>query len=88
MGSAHIAILDNNITVAAAANVTLSIEATRGGPATVNLFAVPNPADCGLPPAGGGCAVVADMLYQVSGLVFLPANSKPSATARPTSCVR
>ena len=40
VGSAHIALLDRNVT---ASLVELRIDATRGGSATVNLFAVPDP---------------------------------------------
>ena len=82
VGSAHIAILDRNIT---AAEATLKIEATRGGPATVNLFAVPNPADCALPPAGGGCSLVPDTLYQVNPLnsPFVPSLPCPHFDVAP-----
>ena len=49
--------------------VELRIDATRGGlPATVNLFAVPDPAACALPAAGGGCDLIPDTLY--SGQAF------------------
>ena len=65
VGSAHIALLDQNVTVS---NVELKITATRGGPATVNLFAVPDPTACWLPPAGGNCSLVPDTLY--SGVAF------------------
>jgi hypothetical protein len=60
VGSAHIALLGHNVT---AREVELKITATRGGPATVRLFAVPDPAACWLPPAGGNCSVVPNTLY-------------------------
>ena len=76
VGSAHIALLDKPVN---ASNVELKITATRGGPATVNLFAVPDPAACWLPPAGGNCTLVPDTLY--SGVAF-----KTIATATVHGC--
>eukprot|EP01052_Picozoa_sp_SAG31_P003772 SAG31_NODE_148_length_22511_cov_20.369266_20_plen_261_part_00 len=76
VGSAHIALLDKNVT---ASSVELKITATRGGPATVNLFAVPDPAACWLPRAGGNCTLVPDTLY--SGVAF-----KTLATATVHEC--
>jgi hypothetical protein len=57
----------------------MCFSATRGGPATVNLFAVPDPAACWLPPAGGNCTLVPDTLY--SGVAF-----KTIATATVQEC--
>ena len=66
VGSAHIALLGNKTT---ASVVQLRIHTTRAGaPASINLFAVPDPAACALPPASGGCTLVPDTFY--SGAAF------------------
>jgi len=59
VGSAHIALLGRNVSVAAGSVAELRIDATQhGAPATVTLFAVPNPVDCVLPAAPGGCKLM------------------------------
>ena len=60
IGSAHIALLGRNVTGTV---VELEITATRGGMASVRLFAVPDPMACWLPAASGGCSLVPDTLY-------------------------
>lgn len=66
VGSVHIALLGNKTK---ASVVELRIHATRAGaPASINLFAVPDPTACALPPPSDGCTIVPNMLY--SGPAF------------------